>query len=121
MTDHPITRSTDSPILTSLQSFILRTIHRHGPQSDMGLWHNSAKHESLKAIIVAVGILADENFIERTPTHKIPQRYSVPTGSPRGSMQWWQLTQKGQQHIAALGAADAACNAAQQQEVTPWI
>jgi hypothetical protein len=106
--------------MTALSLFILTTIHRHGPQSDVGLWHNSAKHESLKAVIVAVGILADENFIERTPTHKIPQRYSVSTGSHRGSMQWWQLTEKGQQHIAALGAADAtaACNAnAQKQEV----
>jgi hypothetical protein len=105
--------------MTALSLLILLTIHRHGPQSEMGLWHNSSKHESLKAVIVAVGILADENFIERTPTHKVPQRYSVPTGSHRGSMQWWQLTQKGQEHIAALGAA-AATNA-QQQEVTPWI
>jgi hypothetical protein len=109
--------------LTALQLFILLTIHRHGPQSDMGLWHNSSKHESLKAVIVAVGILADENFIERTPTHKAPHGHPASAGpyAPSHGVQYWQLTEKGQQHIAALGAADAACNAAQQQEVTPWI
>jgi hypothetical protein len=104
--------------MTTLQLFILRTIHRYGPQSDMGLWAHT-RCETLKAVIIASAILAEENFIERTPTHKIPQRFPAAAGSPRGSMQWWQLTQKGQDHIAALGAADAtaACNAAQKQEV----
>jgi hypothetical protein len=121
MIDHPITGSPDHPILSALQTFILTTIHRHGPQSDMGLWHNSGKNESLKAVIVAVGILADEKFIERTPSHKIPHGHPASAGPYAQShgVQYWQLTQKGQQHIADVGAA-AATNA-QQQEVTPWI
>jgi hypothetical protein len=74
---------------------------------------------NLKAIIVAVGILADANFIERTPTHQIPQGHPAAAGPYASShgVQYWQLTEKGQEHIAALGAADAACNIAQKQEV----
>jgi hypothetical protein len=101
--------------MTPLQLFILRTIHRHGPQSEMGLWHNSSQHESLKAIIVAAGILADANLIERTPAHQIPQGHPAASGpfASSNGVQYWQLTEKGQQHIAANSAA---CNA-QQQEV----
>lgn len=100
--------------MTSLSLFILRTIHRHGPQSEIGLWHNSSKHESLKAIIIATATLSEENFIERTPAHKIPQRY--PAIAPcNGSIQYWQLTQKGSDHIAALDAA--AVSSVQKQEV----
>jgi hypothetical protein len=112
LSDHRITGSTDHPILTALQSFILSTIHQRGPQSEMGLWHHT-KCESLKAVIIALGILAEQNLIERCRDQRnIPQRYPAGNGCPFSS---WQLTQKGQEHIAALGAADvAACNAAQQ-------
>jgi hypothetical protein len=101
--------SSQQPILTALQSFILLTIHRYGPQSDMSLWAHT-RCESLKAVIVASAILAEENFIELTPTNKNPCRF--PINSP---VKYWQLTQKGQDHIAALGAASSSN--AQQQEV----
>jgi hypothetical protein len=110
--------------MTSLSLFILRTIHRHGPQSEMGLWHNTSKHESLKAVIIATATLAEENFIERTPAHKIPHGHPASAGPYASShgVQYWQLTQKGSNHIAALGPADAVAaecnsNTAQQQEV----
>lgn len=102
--------------MTSLQLFILSTLHQRGPQSVMGLWSHSRSGESLKAVFIETGKLADDNFIERAPTHNIPQRYPVAAEAAcNASMQWWQLTQKGQEHIAALGSADvaatAACNA----------
>jgi hypothetical protein len=92
--------------MTSLQLLILRTIHRHGPQSQMSLWHN-AKCESFQAIDSATATLVADGFIERTPAHK--NLYRFPTVNDPA---YWQLTEKGQQH-AALN--EAACNA--QQEV----
>lgn len=64
--------------------------------------------------VIATETLADDNYIERAPTHKIPQRYPAGTAE----VQYWQLTQKGQQHIADVGAADATAPIkAQKQEV----
>lgn len=109
MTSKPKAKSQE---LTALQSSILSTIHRYGPQSDVSL-HAHSRCETLKAVIMASATLAEADFIERTPAHQIPQRYAVNSQA----MQWWQLTQKGKDHIAALGAADdvASCNAAQQE------
>jgi hypothetical protein len=95
--------------MTSLQSFILRTIHRRGPQSEAALWNHS-RCETLPAVCRAIATLAEAEFIEHTPRHQNPHRFPTMIDPA-----YWQLTHKGHQHIAALGAA-AACNA-QQQEV----
>lgn len=96
----------NQPLFTALQSFILRTIHRLGPQSEMGLWHN-AKHEPVAAVLSAVATLASSGYIEPTPLQK----------SPRGSypgVTYWQLTKKAEDHIAGAGAAEVS-NAPQQE------
>jgi hypothetical protein len=100
MTDHRITGSPDHPILSSLSLFILSTIHRHGPQSDMSIWSNT-RSESLTAVILATATLNDEGFLERIPTHQHPQRWR----DANDLVTYWQLTEKGKQQVAAQTAA----------------
>jgi hypothetical protein len=77
--------------MTSLQLFILATIHRHGPQSNSALWHNT-KCEPLPAIAIATATLEEDGFIEHTPAHKRPYRF--PTVNDQ--VTYWQLTEQGQ-------------------------
>jgi hypothetical protein len=94
--------------LTALQLFILRTIHRRGPQSEASLWNHS-KCETLPAVVRAIATLAEAEFIELTPTHKHPCRFPLFAGP-----KYWQLTESGR------AIAIAACNGktqSQQQEV----
>jgi predicted transcriptional regulator len=92
--DHPITGSPDQPILTALRFLILAAIHRHGPQSDMSLWHHS-KCQTLTAILVAIAELADAGFIEKF----------------RANTSYWQLTEKGRQQVTpAAGEQEVLCN-----------
>ncbi len=86
--DHAITGSPDHPILTALHSLILTAIHRHGPQSDMSLWHQT-KCQPLRAILVAIAELCDDALIQKT----------------LANASYWQLTEKGQKSIAASNAA----------------
>lgn len=103
--------------MTSLQIFILSTIQKHGPQSDMALWANT-RCESLTAVVIATAKLEEDQFIEKTPTHNKPYRFPL-VNDP---VTFWQLTEKGRQLVigaAVLGALQkiAGKNEQQEQEV----
>jgi hypothetical protein len=102
--DVPITRSPDVPI-----SSLLLTLHRHGPQSIVSLWHHH-KSQSLQAILAEIATLHEGGFVEHTPSHLIPGRYQV----SQGLVTFWQLTEKSKEHIAALEAAASAAPNAQE-------
>lgn len=87
--------------MTSLQSLILSAIRHHGPQSIMSLWHHASQCQPLAGVVVAVGELSDDGFIEKTTTH-------AAIGTTLKLIGYWQLTEKGQQYIAAQEAAP--CN-----------
>jgi hypothetical protein len=92
MTDSPITRSPDVPILSSLHSALLAAIHVHGPQSVMSLWQQT-KCQPLAAVFVAIGELADSGYIEKS----------------YANASYWQLTEKGRQRIAPAGEQEVPC------------
>ena len=97
MSDHP------------MSLFILSTLHRHGPQSIMSLWHHH-KCESLSQLFAEVATLHEDGFIERTPSNQTPGRYQV----SKGLVTFWQLTEEGKQRIAAEEAAAARDTNAQE-------
>lgn len=100
--------------LTALSLFILLTIHARGPQSQMSLWGHCKQGEALLSVMIEVATLDEDGFIERIPSHKNPGRYSA-TDLNGQAVQYWQLTEKGRQHVAAQESAQ--CNPQQEVEL----
>jgi hypothetical protein len=76
--------------MNPLKALILSAIHRHGPQSDMSLWHHS-KCQTLTATLIAIAELADAGFIEKFRANAVLEHFPRPS--------YWQLTEKGRQHV----------------------
>jgi hypothetical protein len=88
--------------MTSLQILILSAMHRHGPQSAMGLWHHSAC-QPLTAVLISIAELEDAERISKVPAHQRPERFAC------DEVAYWQITEKGQQLIAGKKQPQEVC------------